>query len=240
MTIFGCIIFCRSQGVTINANANPADNIAMLDISSYTKGVLIQRIRTIERTAMPALSEGLFVYDTDTRSFWYYTNGTWMEIPNTQYPFTPMGIAGGDLSGSYPTPNVSKIQNLDVSIGIPYDKQVMKWDGLNNCWQGLNDSLFLPYNVAYGSPTNLFGITNNNTTIGSCAMYGRNGSVGSGFSPAFATGVWGDNANGAGLLGSSNSNVGVYGTTNTCNSVWGRATGNNSSAIHGSNYGLNS
>ena len=88
-------------------------------------------------------------------------------------PILPIGPAGGDLSGSYPTPSVVKIQNLDVSADFPLDKTVLKWDALSNNWKGRNDSLFLPYNVTYGSPTKLFGVTNANTTGGSAAAASR-------------------------------------------------------------------
>lgn len=223
-----------SQGVSVNTNGLPADASAMLDISSHDKGILIPRLRSGERTAIAGPASGLLVYDIDTRSFWYHDLGVWKEILNSSSEVNPGGPALGDLYGTYPSPSVGKIQNLNVAFGVPFDKQVMKWDALNNTWQGLNDSLFLPYNVTYGSPTRLFGITNSNTTTGSSAIYGKSGAAGSGISPALTIGVWGDNAAGAGVLGTSNNGTGVYGYSINNNGLYGFTSSPAYAGIYGS------
>ncbi len=63
--------------VGINATgAAPATN-AMLDVSSTTKGLLMPRMNTSQRTTLtPTATDGLTVYDTDTKSFWYYNAAT--------------------------------------------------------------------------------------------------------------------------------------------------------------------
>ncbi|MFP5519388.1 MAG: tail fiber domain-containing protein [Bdellovibrionia bacterium] len=47
----------------------------------------------------------------------------------------PAGIAGGDLSGSFPNPLVSKIQGRAVDNGTPTDGQVLLWDNGNSTWR---------------------------------------------------------------------------------------------------------
>jgi hypothetical protein len=133
-------------------------------------------MNTTERTTIGNPAQGLLVYDTGTRTYWFF-DVVWKEIGVSG---VISGPAGGDLSGNYPSPNVVKIQNLDVAPGVPNDKQILKWDVLNNNWKGRNDSLFLPYNVAFGSATKLFGIQNNNTTNGSSAVCGKSGTTGCG------------------------------------------------------------
>lgn len=223
------------QNVGINNNGEPIDPSAILDVASRSKGVLIPRMRTSDRLGISNPATGLLVYDSDTRSFWYCESGSWREILNSNSSITPLGPALGDLSGSYPAPTVSKIQNLDVAFGVPFDKQVMKWDLLNNRWQSGNDSLFLPYNVQSSSGTKLFGITNANISNGATAVYGKTSVSGSGILPALSVGVWGDNNAGAGVLGTSNSNVGVYGYSVQNYGLYGFSGGAAYAGVYGTN-----
>ena len=229
----------RAQGVAINNNAAPADPSSLLDISSHEKGILIPRLRTIERTAIAGPVQGLLAYDIDTHSFWYFDNGSWKEIFNSGNPVTPGGIAGGNLSGNYPNPTVAKIQNLNVSSNFPFDKQVMKWDAINNEWSGLNDSLFLPYNVTFSNPAVLFGITNSSLAGGGTAIYGKRTNAGSGMSLANSTGVWGDDATGAGVSGTGNTGYGVYGLSVQNHGINGWTTAPGFAGVYGNNSALN-
>jgi len=72
--------------VAIN-NTNSAPNTyAMLDVSGAQKGILIPRITTADRTnmagSMSTTEEGLTVYDTDTKSFWFWDGTTWIAVGN--------------------------------------------------------------------------------------------------------------------------------------------------------------
>lgn len=223
----------KSQGIAINSNGATADATSMLDVSSNSKGILIPRLRTTERTSIANVANGLLVFDIDTRSFWYYSSG-WKELLNSGAAVAPGGNAGGDLSGTYPTPAVIKIQNLDIAPGVPFDKQVLKWDALNNRWQGQNDSLLLPYNVSFGSATKLFGITNSNTANGATAIYGKSGNTGAGITPGSTVAVWGDNSSGLGVVGTSNTGVGTYGFSFQNHGVSGYTTNNAFAGVYGS------
>jgi Chaperone of endosialidase len=67
--------------IGINAsNTAPSPN-AMLDVSSITKGLLIPRMTTAQRNAL-STTEGLTVYDTDTKGYWFH-NGTSWQAMNT-------------------------------------------------------------------------------------------------------------------------------------------------------------
>jgi hypothetical protein len=55
-------------------------NSSMLDIQSTTKGVLIPRMTTAQRTVIASPANGLLIFDTDTKSFWFYNVNAWKEL----------------------------------------------------------------------------------------------------------------------------------------------------------------
>ena len=69
---------------TTTPNAN-----AILDISSPSKGILIPRMDSVKRKNIPA-TNGLMVYDTTTKCFWYNDGTGWANMP-------PKGNNAGDI-----------------------------------------------------------------------------------------------------------------------------------------------
>src|SRR5690242_13171498 len=74
-----CVCTTRAQSVAINTDGSLPDPNAILDVKSGTKGLLIPRMDSIARMAIPA-TKGLLVYDTTTSSFWYNTGAQWKNI----------------------------------------------------------------------------------------------------------------------------------------------------------------
>ncbi|PCJ83108.1 MAG: hypothetical protein COA57_11990 [Flavobacteriales bacterium] len=72
-----------AQGVSINNTGNAPATNSILDVSSTTKGMLIPRMTTVQRTTLtPGVGEdGMLVYDTDTESYWYYDVSATVWIP---------------------------------------------------------------------------------------------------------------------------------------------------------------
>ena len=68
-----------AQNIAINADGSLPNSNAILDIKSGNKGLLIPRLDSIARKAIPA-TKGLLVYDTTTNSFWYNTGTQWQNI----------------------------------------------------------------------------------------------------------------------------------------------------------------
>lgn len=76
---------------------------AVLDVNSTTKGMLIPRLSETQRLAITGLVEGLFVYDTDLKRFYYYNGSDWaaMNIVNaydtdTTFVITKRVLLEGD------------------------------------------------------------------------------------------------------------------------------------------------
>jgi hypothetical protein len=200
------VISVNAQSVAINTNGNAADNSAMLDISSSNKGLLAPRMTTAQRTAIASPANGLLVFDTDSRSFWFYSSAasTWVQLS--------IGGGGGGgfalpYTGVYSDPGkIFSINNPDSSNGSValYGRSGITGVGIT---PGINMGVW---------GDNSRGIGTLGTSINGVGVYGlsfQNHGV-SGYSTNnLYAGVYGSHANqGAGILGESTSGgIGVYG-----------------------------
>ncbi|MEM6379365.1 MAG: hypothetical protein AAF705_14240, partial [Bacteroidota bacterium] len=73
-------LFILNAQVGVNEDGSQADASSMLDIKSTTKGLLIPRMTTSQRTNIGSPATGLMVFDSTTNSFWFYNGSGWTEI----------------------------------------------------------------------------------------------------------------------------------------------------------------
>jgi len=77
--------FClKAQQVIVTDDGSytaPA-NGAMLDVKSTTKGFMVPRMTTAQRNTLGGTTpaNGVVVYDTDLKSFWYWDTNTWYQL----------------------------------------------------------------------------------------------------------------------------------------------------------------
>ncbi len=69
-----------SAQVGINTDNSDPDASAMLDIKATSKGMLVPRMTTTQRTAIASPATGLLVFDTDTAGFWFYDGTAWADL----------------------------------------------------------------------------------------------------------------------------------------------------------------
>lgn len=162
--------FSYSQ-VAINTTGNNANGSAMLDVESTTKGILIPRMTTAQRTAIGSPASGLLVYDNTTSSFWFYNGSAWTElVAGAAIGWKLTGNSGTDTSINF----LGTTDNKDLKIRVNNTRAGVI---------GVNGNLFLGLisgspnasgysNAAYGSNA-LQGITTGfeNTGIGSSSLY---------------------------------------------------------------------
>gem|GEM_PF-1141136 len=69
-----------AQNVGINNDGSVPDPSAILDLKSTTSGLLIPRMDSVNRVAIPNPANGLMVYDTGTNTFWCWVGVSWIEL----------------------------------------------------------------------------------------------------------------------------------------------------------------
>ncbi|MCP4440864.1 MAG: tail fiber domain-containing protein [Aureispira sp.] len=103
-----------AQGVGINDAGAQPDASAALDVSSTTKGVLVPRMTTAQRTAVASPAKGLLVFDNTSNSFWFYNGSAWEELA---------GGSGGSSSALVDADGDTKIQVEELA-----DEDLIRFD----------------------------------------------------------------------------------------------------------------
>ncbi|MFT3681647.1 MAG: hypothetical protein QM791_15355 [Ferruginibacter sp.] len=157
-----------SQNVGIGTNTPNAS--AQLDISSTTKGLLIPRMTSAQRTAIASPAGGLMVYETTSSSFWFYNGSAWTQI----------GAGGGASPWASSGTNISNSNSGNVGIGSNTGlKEKLSVKGNlfithtnpNDITNGGNNATINihPANIGYGRVNFL----NQDTTVGAYITYYR-------------------------------------------------------------------
>lgn len=143
----------KAQSVAINTDASAPNASALLDIKSTSKGLLIPRMTSVQRTAIATPASGLLVYDITTSSFWFY-NGSWNQLT---------GSSGWNLTGNAGT-------NAATNFIGTTDKRPLRFR-VNNIWAGGIDTTKANVFLGIGAgQTNTGG--EDNTAVGNEALFG--------------------------------------------------------------------
>lgn len=196
---------CIAQNIGINATGAAPNASAMLDVTSTTKGMLIPRMTTAQRTTIPAPATGLTVYDNTTSSFWYYDGLSWLEMLN--------GVTGWSVTGN----TVTASENILGSLNA----QPVRFFANNTERMRINPS---DGEVVVGATTSPYAGDLFNGVSTATLPFAING-----YSANNGSGVWGE------TLSSSSTAFGavegVYGGSGTGPGVLGNYNGTNTSVI---------
>ncbi len=127
--------------VGINENNSQPDASALLDIKSSDKGILIPRLTSAQRTAINNPAEGLMVYDTDTKSFWYFST-MWKAIGDDNLgdhiALQNINLNGQYLSGDGDTEGIFIDDDGLTGIGTNTPKEQLEVNGSIQLGDGNN------------------------------------------------------------------------------------------------------
>ena len=180
-----CATTAIAQNVAINEDGSAPNPNAMLDIKSFTKGLLIPRVSTSGRLAIPN-TRGLLVYDTTVNSFWYNTGAGWQGFAAASGFWSLNGNSGTDSSSFLGTkdnkPLILKVNNqpagmIDANFtnntAFGFNASGISTNGQNTAIGAfsLQSSTSGGYNTAVGSQAMQTNTTGNfNTAIGVGSM----------------------------------------------------------------------
>ena len=173
----------KAQNVAINTDGSKANPNAILDIKSTTKGLLIPRMTTAQRTKIPQ-TNGLMVYDMNTKSFWYSDGESWKNMSSIDASVTPtdawqLNGNAGTIDGTH---FLGTTENVPLNFRVNNEKAGRIDPILNNTFLGYRGAFMTVTghdNTALGASA-LFHLTNgsNNTAIGANALQTNSGGFG--------------------------------------------------------------
>ncbi|MHC1776306.1 MAG: hypothetical protein AB9834_12945 [Lentimicrobium sp.] len=150
------IIFFLATGlsalsqVAVNTDGTNPDPSAMLDVKSTSRGMLVPRMTSAQRTAIASPASGLLVFDNDTQSFWFYSAGSWLELTDqSSQQWIPSGSSISYTSGNVGVGDASPASTLTVGDGDKF--QVSGTEG-DVSFTDDNASIQFPATTAPNSP----------------------------------------------------------------------------------------
>lgn len=142
---------------------------ATLDVKSESSGILIPRMNTASRLGLVVTADqnGMMVYDTDTKTFWYYDNNApnWIELSEAKFvngtTSTDAVYTSGSVGIGTTSPNISaKFQVTATDKGILLPQVNLT---------GINDTSTI------STPAKSLLVWNTGTTWGESAFYYNRG-----------------------------------------------------------------
>jgi trimeric autotransporter adhesin len=232
------LVVCNAAFAQVGIGTTTPDASAVLDVKSTTKGMLIPRMTTAQRTTITTPATGLQVFDTDTKSFWFYNGIAWSQLS--------IGSNGWNLTGN-------AVTNPSTNFIGTTDAQPLRFR-VNNLWAGeihpANGNIFLGVgtgesntvgldNTAIGYQslfTNIDG--SRNTAYGNHTLYSnKSGSSNTahGALALFSNSSGGENS-ATGYAALYSNTIGLTNTANGALALFSNISGNNNTAI--GNYAL--
>ncbi len=235
IVLFSLSIQLVAQSVSITTDGSAPNSSSMLDIKSTSKGLLMPRLTSVQRTGISSPAKGLILFDSTTNSFWFYKGSAWTEISAVNNSW--------NLTGNTATnPAINFIGTTDL--------QPLRFR-VNNAWAGeinpLSSNMFMGLasgqantsgisNTAFGNAALKNNtVTSYNVAMGDSALYNHIGPAGGGNTAvgthALFASTEGDLNTAVGYYSLSNNSYGTLNTAVGINTLSNNVIGNDNTAI---------
>jgi hypothetical protein len=123
LLLLSIITYCTAFSQNVGIGTTSPHASAALDLNSTSKGILIPRMTTAQRTAIISPAAGLMVYDITSNSFWFYNGTTWSGVSGSGSLSLPFDAAVNISGNAFRIANTSATGvaitgETDSNIGI--------------------------------------------------------------------------------------------------------------------------
>lgn len=160
---------------------------SMLDITSTNKGVLIPRMTSFQRLAIPTPATGLMVYETTTNQFFYFDGTVWRPMAANNSAWNTLGNSGTSAATNFigttdlndftiRTNNTENMRikstgNVGIGTSVPSAKLSVQKSGIDDILT-LGDNL---NSIMVGTDFDMQGFMRIRTTSGTGLAITNNG-----------------------------------------------------------------
>lgn len=164
IAIFCVLLSSFSAQAQVGFNNPAPDASSLLDLKATDKGLLIPRMTSPQRAAIATPAEGLLVFDTDQKRFFFYDGAAWLALNPLSYkqdqsvPMAPPSTSNLTIG--------SLVTNMGVNTATPLSKMSVGGNmAVGSGYAGTNaapaNGLIVEGNVGIGvnNPTNKLEVT---------------------------------------------------------------------------------
>lgn len=222
-------VTAKAQSLAINTTGATANSTSILDVSSTSKGLLIPRMSSVQRTSIGTPANGLLIYDNDSLAFAYYNGIDWSFIKGNNNIASAWSTKGN--TGTTAANFMGTIDNQDVFFKRWNEKAgLLSFTNTAFGYHSFVANTTGSFNSAFGVEALISNTTGNyNVAVGLDALYSNT----SGFN---------NTANGSGTLVFNT--TGSHNTANGAGALYFNSTGshntaNGDSALYNNTIGYN-